>query len=367
MTNLAAIHTFQPGASSMSRRIRDPHPNDVLAGRGGGVNAHPGNIRFRDWVLVRREAYTLAVSKSDKMAVAQQVVALVQAQDPPGRFLVRDPSAPVAAAHHSGTSGWWIELDEEKIMAKTSQALREGAPSIRAAHGQPSHHHKKENQDPRATTSKRTLPLGTTAPLAPTAAAKRVRLDYQGRTVLPSDLPSPKLGPQLVAPDDDEEDDGYALEYDAQQGEHFSFPLPALPSYSETGPMKRSHSLALSEISVGDLDFVNPFHDDLERGWSSRLNATWDALDRPDATPLQPLERAFSTQSQGDMGGIGALLRSNSEAALKPNVVEDSLEYKSPLDRFVYDEFLNHDDHHDALFGFYDDMLYGTTNTIQPR
>mmetsp|Transcript_23368 Transcript_23368/g.34638 ORF Transcript_23368/g.34638 Transcript_23368/m.34638 type:complete len:385 (-) Transcript_23368:744-1898(-) len=106
------------------RRIRTPHPHDVLAGRGGGINAHPGNEQFREWVKERKNDYNLAANKADKAVVARAVIDMVKVQNPPGRFLMRDPNG--------GVGSWWIELDDVKTMAKTSQALREGAPSIRA-------------------------------------------------------------------------------------------------------------------------------------------------------------------------------------------------------------------------------------------
>eukprot|EP00538_Stauroneis_constricta_P000617 CAMPEP_0119570988 /NCGR_PEP_ID=MMETSP1352-20130426/43885_1 /TAXON_ID=265584 /ORGANISM="Stauroneis constricta, Strain CCMP1120" /LENGTH=529 /DNA_ID=CAMNT_0007620665 /DNA_START=1051 /DNA_END=2640 /DNA_ORIENTATION=+ len=116
------------GSSSMLKRIRVPHANDVLSGRGGSINSHVGNQKFRDIVKTRKEDYTLAASKAEKASVVNEVIAQVRTLDPPGRFLQRD-----SAASSTG-SGWWIELDEIKMMAKTSQALREGAPKIRAAH-----------------------------------------------------------------------------------------------------------------------------------------------------------------------------------------------------------------------------------------
>jgi len=108
------------------KRIRTPHPNDVLAGRGGGINSHEGNKVFRDYVKVYKNDYNLALSKAEKARVARQVVELVQAQIPSGRFLQRDTG--------TGFGSYWVEIDDAKAMAKTSQALREGAPTIRAQH-----------------------------------------------------------------------------------------------------------------------------------------------------------------------------------------------------------------------------------------
>lgn len=114
---------------TMLRRIRTPHPHDVLCGRGGGINSHVGNRVFRDWVADRRLDYNLASTKADKARVAKEVMNKVTMQNPPGRFLQRDATG--------GVGSWWIEITEEKAMAKTSQALREGAPTIRAQHQHP--------------------------------------------------------------------------------------------------------------------------------------------------------------------------------------------------------------------------------------
>mmetsp|Transcript_6219 Transcript_6219/g.9125 ORF Transcript_6219/g.9125 Transcript_6219/m.9125 type:complete len:972 (-) Transcript_6219:2620-5535(-) len=123
-------------------RIRTPNPNDVLCGRGGGINSHPGNRTFRSWVRERKESYNLAKSKAQKAKLSREIVDRVRNLNPPGRFLMREDRTAGAGAPAPSESigvsglyyGWWIEIDDTKAMAKTSQALREGAPSIRAAH-----------------------------------------------------------------------------------------------------------------------------------------------------------------------------------------------------------------------------------------
>jgi hypothetical protein len=95
---------------------------DVLSGRGGWLNSHPGNIRFREFVSKRKHEYSLA-ARAEKTQICLEVVAQVYAQSPPGRFL--RPCSNVSQTF------WWEELDDDRIMAKTTQALREGAPEIR--------------------------------------------------------------------------------------------------------------------------------------------------------------------------------------------------------------------------------------------
>mmetsp|Transcript_12326 Transcript_12326/g.25457 ORF Transcript_12326/g.25457 Transcript_12326/m.25457 type:complete len:474 (+) Transcript_12326:341-1762(+) len=117
------------GGRAPVHRIRTPNPQDVLSGRGGGINSHKGNKAFREWVNLRKEEYNRAQNKKEKIAVAMQVVRQVHQQVPiPGRFLQRDTTM------MGGNSGqWWVEVNEAKALAKTTQALREGAPKIRQA------------------------------------------------------------------------------------------------------------------------------------------------------------------------------------------------------------------------------------------
>jgi len=92
--------------------------NDVLCGRGGLTNHHPGNVFFRKMVRHRQEQY-LRASKRDKASVARDIVDTIRQLIPPGRFLKK------------GTSKQWTEIGDRKAREKTSQALREGAPELR--------------------------------------------------------------------------------------------------------------------------------------------------------------------------------------------------------------------------------------------
>lgn len=101
------------------RGIKDPHANDVLYGRGGGTNHHPGNKRYRQMVEDRKVEY-VACKRLDKPLVALGIIREWRGQKPPGRFLKMDDN-----------TGLWNDVGDKKAREKTSQALREKAPQIR--------------------------------------------------------------------------------------------------------------------------------------------------------------------------------------------------------------------------------------------
>lgn len=173
------LDSYRIGTGGAVKRIGAPHEHDILCGRGGAINAHLGNQHFRDWVHARKNRYNLARTKVEKANVASEVMDLVKQQDPPGRFLQRDQSSGM------GTTTWWIECDDIKALAKTSQALREGAPSIRAAH-------KDDPPDAKTRTSRKTKRHSNTATTfrtggdettATTSAAKRNHQTMQQQNV----------------------------------------------------------------------------------------------------------------------------------------------------------------------------------------
>ena len=91
----------------------DLTPNDVICGRGGKANSHPGNISFRSEALKLRSWYESS-SKSEKYTISNMLVDYVKERG--GRFLKRDAENP----------GQWLECDGNDVRKKASQALREG-------------------------------------------------------------------------------------------------------------------------------------------------------------------------------------------------------------------------------------------------
>ena len=88
----------------------DPTLQDVLLGRGGGTNGHPGNARFRDESRKLRSVYE-ASAREDKKQISLDLVDTVHAYG--GRFMRQEQD------------GKWYEVDHESARKKCSQALRE--------------------------------------------------------------------------------------------------------------------------------------------------------------------------------------------------------------------------------------------------
>ena len=91
------------------KNIADPHDHDVLYGRGGGTNHHPGNKRYRKMVEDRKVDYVNS-KRLDKPLVALEIIKVWRNQEPPGRFLKLDEK-----------TGLWNDVGDKKAREKTSQ------------------------------------------------------------------------------------------------------------------------------------------------------------------------------------------------------------------------------------------------------
>eukprot|EP00934_Nitzschia_sp_Nitz4_P007945 Nitzschia sp. Nitz4//scaffold284_size24204//6850//8820//NITZ4_008414-RA/size24204-processed-gene-0.7-mRNA-1//-1//CDS//3329545682//7935//frame0 len=107
----------------MGEEVASPNENDVLCGRGGSINSHKGNEQFRQLVEKRKRVYLTARFKREKRLIASSIVTEIRNMNPQGRFLARKGNK---------DTGVWYDIGDEKARDKTSQALRENAPSIRA-------------------------------------------------------------------------------------------------------------------------------------------------------------------------------------------------------------------------------------------
>jgi hypothetical protein len=109
----AAVNPATLAASTTPTTDHAPTDFDVLFGRGGLTNAHPGNRRFRDVISLHRPDYIRAI-KMDKPAVARRIVRSIRmSAAQPGRFLKKHDD------------GQWYDVGDRTAAEKTSQGLRE--------------------------------------------------------------------------------------------------------------------------------------------------------------------------------------------------------------------------------------------------
>jgi len=122
--------------------IVEPNENDVLCGRGGRINAHEGNVQFRDIIQSHKKEYLAkSTKKLEKAHIAARIIEQIRTMDPPGRFLKED-----------GNSGMWFDIGDAKAIKKAGQALREDAPDIR--HGIDSGDEAASSANPKKTSTK---------------------------------------------------------------------------------------------------------------------------------------------------------------------------------------------------------------------
>lgn len=307
---------------------------------------------------VRKTDYNLAPSKVEKARVAQEVIALVRQQDPPGRFLQKDSSA--------GIGNWWVELDEDRVVAKTSQALREGAPTIRAAHQKEineikakvgrkhSNAHTTTRKVPKtipntavfssvSTPLKRTFEQTTTgAPQWPAPVSSNntpADAAYQENAMLElrSNVEQARLRNDML-----ESDPVIGAEKRLRLDENgnaapvpLALPSPPpmpLPGRQSFGNEQRQNSLALSEFSfdAGLDDFVNPFADEVEENENSSLTTK---SEKP------PRSISVSTFSVPSTPRPGMLIRENSggdfvgSKSLTPAPLAPAVPRQEPMNR----------------------------------
>lgn len=183
--------------------VRNPGPTDVLCGRGGSINSHEGNTRFRDIVFLHKPLYLAKTTKKvEKANIAALVVKKIRESNPPGRFLKRENNeAP------------WEEIGDEKARKKAGQALRENAPEIRNTKGIAD-----------STTSAANLPAATTHPTLPHNVPP---YPYQG--------PPPPYGPGPAG-----RMMGYPPNVPPPHGSYYQYPPhaphPQHPPYTQNPP-----------------------------------------------------------------------------------------------------------------------------------
>lgn len=105
----------------MESGIKKPRHNDILSGRGNGINNHIGNERYRSLVKGVKTDY-VKTPRTHRAEFALKIYEDIKKWNPPGRFLKKNQ-----------TTQLWEELEKDKALNKIKQALREGAPIISKA------------------------------------------------------------------------------------------------------------------------------------------------------------------------------------------------------------------------------------------
>lgn len=118
-TRLAPTKNSYLSGPNVQSAVINPLPNDVLSGRGAGVNYHPGNVKYRNLVQSQKLAYINADPRTKKSIIHTIANTVVE---PPqsGRFL-----------KCNSTSGLWECISMDLAKVKIGQALREDAPKLK--------------------------------------------------------------------------------------------------------------------------------------------------------------------------------------------------------------------------------------------
>lgn len=110
--------------------ITELSATDVLFGRGSGPNDHEGNIRFRQLVAERKAEYLATNHRQTKAKIAREIVnKILEAH---GRFLKKVEHFEARRLGIPKGVDAWIIVDDDTVMEKAKQALRQNTNKQRA-------------------------------------------------------------------------------------------------------------------------------------------------------------------------------------------------------------------------------------------
>ena len=112
-----SIHKKANDIGKKSSNKNVPQKNDILLGRGGNNNKHPGNEQLRSLARVLASQYSRC-SKKCKSDLSRSLVKQVRDLDPPGRFLK-------VTLHQDGSGPEWDDVGDRVAREKASQVLRD--------------------------------------------------------------------------------------------------------------------------------------------------------------------------------------------------------------------------------------------------
>ena len=134
MSNNASAQDGNPSSVRPSRNanvITKLTQNDILFGRGAPIINYEGNVRFRALVSTRRKEYNGTGRHQIKDEIARQIVLEIQRRN--GRFLRKVESDDTHQIGVPETETGWTLAEEDMILEKVKQALRDKEPARRQA------------------------------------------------------------------------------------------------------------------------------------------------------------------------------------------------------------------------------------------
>lgn len=75
-----------PSVQDPSLAVDAPEDNDIICGRGKSVS-HPGNLKFRRMVSIRKDEYKQAKRREDKTRIATEIVDELRNGPKPSRYV----------------------------------------------------------------------------------------------------------------------------------------------------------------------------------------------------------------------------------------------------------------------------------------
>ena len=102
-----------------------PNQHDILMGRGGRNNRHPGNLMLRRLSQQFANEYD-ECPRMEKPIIHNKVVHLIKQMRPPGHFLELDRTVKA-----------WVEVNEDRAREKVSQHLRDAVKKMKSGHARP--------------------------------------------------------------------------------------------------------------------------------------------------------------------------------------------------------------------------------------
>lgn len=71
--------------STLGPPVVEPGRMDILCGRGKSITAHPGNQRFREAIIARRDEYQQTKRRDDKSRITEEIVDSLRSGPDPSR------------------------------------------------------------------------------------------------------------------------------------------------------------------------------------------------------------------------------------------------------------------------------------------